>query len=252
LSLATAYANAVAGYALNEASGNALDSIGSNDLTQNGTVGAVTGKLDGARGNYSGSNYFDKADNATLSAGDIQLVLRCWVKLNSKGGTMCFAGKGNVSAVGTGEYMLLYGAGSDRLAFAVSDGSGFTTVSANNLGSPATGTWYLLHGWHDSVNNVLGISVNAGTADTVSYSTGIQDGTNNFIVGNDTDHSRALDGYVDDVVLVKNYILDATDRTADYNGGTGVRFADWPNSSVIVPRKPSLVYPESPLVLFEE
>ncbi len=36
-----------------------------------------------------------------------------------------------------------------------------------------------------------------------------------------------MDGLLDDVVLLQGYILNAGQRTLDYNGGTGVAFEDW-------------------------
>jgi len=34
-------------------------------------------------------------------------------------------------------------------------------------------------------------------------------------------------------VLLKNYVLDATERTEDYNSGTGVAFADWLGAAAV-------------------
>ena len=69
---------------LDEASGSAVDSHGSNTLTQTGTVGAATGKIDGAR-DFSTSNYFSIASNASLSTGDISFSLACWAKFDALG-----------------------------------------------------------------------------------------------------------------------------------------------------------------------
>ena len=50
--------NVFASYAMDEASGNLVDRKGTYNLTQNGTVSSQTGKISGARGGYSDSNYF--------------------------------------------------------------------------------------------------------------------------------------------------------------------------------------------------
>jgi hypothetical protein len=42
------------------------------------------------------------------------------------------------------------------------------------------------------------------------------------------------DGWIDDVVVLKNYFLDATERSDDYNSGTGVAFADWAGAAATV------------------
>ena len=67
---------------LDEASGDALDSHGTNNLTVNGSIGTAAGKIGSARDlESSGSDqYFSLADNASLSTGDIDFSVAGWVK----------------------------------------------------------------------------------------------------------------------------------------------------------------------------
>ena len=61
---------------LDEASGNATDSHGTNTLTDTNTVTSVAGKINTAR-YFTNANteFFTLADNASLSTGDIDFTI---------------------------------------------------------------------------------------------------------------------------------------------------------------------------------
>ena len=64
--------NLISAWELSEASGNAIDSHGSNDLTDNGSVGTGTGLVYGTARHFDGSDDgFNIIDNTDLSVGDI-------------------------------------------------------------------------------------------------------------------------------------------------------------------------------------
>lgn len=231
MSLADLVSSAVAHWSLDEASGNRADSVGSNTLTDNNTVGSTTGKFSNAADFIRTNNeYLSITDNTDLSMGDIDFTLRAWVKLDSKADTVVFIGKWR-SSDDNREYAILYNSGTDKFSlFVSSDGTsgGVSTLDAANFGSPSTGTFYLIHAWHDATNNELGISVNAGTADTKSHTTGVNDGTADFhISGLEGTTSNDLDGAVDDAVILKNVVMSSAERTEDYNSGAGVKFEGW-------------------------
>lgn len=72
----------VAYWSLDEASGNAIDAHGSNDLTDNNTVGTAAGKVGNAR-NFNGSDeYFSSATNPVN--GSAAFSISAWVK-NTRG-----------------------------------------------------------------------------------------------------------------------------------------------------------------------
>jgi hypothetical protein len=217
--------NLTAYWSCDEASGNLLDSHGGNDLTDNNTVGSGTGKVSGGRDfEADSSEYFSIADNADLSTGDIDFTLQAWVQLESKGSVRVIVGKW--PAVGNFEYLLYYDSGADRFTAVVSsNGSNVISVVANNLGSPSTGTWYLIHFWHDSVNNLIGISANAGAADTTAHSGGVRDGNGPLNVGrNDDGDTHFWDGLIDEIGFWKR-VLTSDERTELYNGGSGRDYA---------------------------
>ena len=225
MSLADAAAFAVAAWALDEASGTRFDQVGSSDLTDINTVGSNTGKLDTAADfEASNSEALTVPDNADLSMGDIDFMVRFWVKVESLTAAHEIIVKGDLFGY---DYRLVVGG--VGLIWSVVDGSGNEPQASHATLTP--GTWYLIHCWHDSSGNEIGICVNAGTAVVTSHSTGVRDSNGPFNLGARY-HSgigvfNPFDGLIDDVVVLKNYILDADERTEDYNGGDGIAFADW-------------------------
>lgn len=217
---------------LDEASGDALDASGSNTLTETGgPIASGTGKISGDRTFVrASSQYFTKADNADLSSGDIDITLQAWVKLTDTGTTGVIVCKGvdvGSNTASTFEYAIYYAGGANRFVFRVLGGGTNDLVTANTFGALATGTWYHVIGYHDSVNNVIGIAVNAGTPDTAAHSAGIQDSTGNFYLGRDgTAGQRFFNGELDEVGLWKR-VLTSAERTSLYNSGAGLAYSSF-------------------------
>lgn len=213
--------NLVSYWALNEASGNALDSHSTNDLTDNNTVGSATGKVGNAR-DFEADNLelFTKADNADLSTGDIDFHLSGWVQFESQTSTRMIVMKGN-DLNGTYEYCVFNFGGS--LFFRVESGAASVDVGSSSL---ANGTWYKFDAWHDSVNNQIGISLNNGTPVTASYSGGVTDNAQAFQIGNDSSLGRPHDGLIDEVGFWKR-VLTSDERTDLYNAGNGLSYDDF-------------------------
>jgi hypothetical protein len=217
--------NLVSVWALDESSGNALDSFGTNTLTEtSGTIDAATGKLSGARDFELGdTEYFTIADNASLSTGDIDWTFAVWVNMESLPAAATIAVKGNGSGF---EWILDYvGGGTTRFRLRVFAAAGFGTngtVQADNFGAPSTGTWYLITCGHDSVNNLVFIAVNAGTRNTSSYSSGSYDSTGAFFLGNDP-FNAYYDGLLDEAIFWKR-VITTTEATQLYNAGAGLAY----------------------------
>jgi hypothetical protein len=209
----------IAYWSLDEASGNALDSHGSNDLTDNNTVGSATGKVGNARDFEQGNEEnFSRADNTDLSTGDIDFTFNVWVKLESKAGGNIVVAKWDA---GQFEFELFYAIADDNWRWLLSfDGSNQKIIESANNSAPATGVWQMLTVWHDSVNNVGGIAINAGTPVTSSHTTGVRDGTSAFRVGMLTGSSNAFDGLIDELGFWKR-VLTSAERTELYNNGSG-------------------------------
>lgn len=212
---------------LDESSGSGVDSRGSNTLAQTGTVGAATGKIDGAR-DFSSSNYLSIASNASLSTGDISFSLACWAKFDSFGALrplMC-----KWSAFGQNEYELAYSVGLGKMFFGVSSGgSDENYIAADTYGTPSTGTWMFVIAWHDADADTINIQIDDGTVDSTSYSSGVVAGTSAFQIGaKDTGGGspKYMDGLIDQARLWKR-VLTADERTQLYEeGASSGRSAD--------------------------
>jgi hypothetical protein len=205
---------------LDEASGNALDAHGSNELTEtSGTIASTTGIINGARDiEAADTEYFNLADNATISAGDIDLTWQVWVNLESKSGDMFIVNKWGTSNF---EYRIYYDSSSDRFVFGVStNGTNEVTVPADNLGAPSLSTTYHILAWHDATANTLNIRVNNGTVDSTSHSGGIRDGSSPLRFSHSFDW---LDGWIDEIGLWKR-VLTSEEQDALWNSGSGLSY----------------------------
>lgn len=212
----------VAYWDLDEASGTRVDDPGANDLTDNNTVTSNTGIISNA-GQFTAANseYLSRSDNTDLSTGNIDFTFVAWAYLDSKGANRSIVSKYSSSA--NREYNVYYGTTADRFIFEVSnDGTAVTTVTANNLGIPATSTWYFVVAWHDATNDTLNIQVNNGTVDSVSYSAGVFDSTAPFMIGA-RNGAMFWNGRIDEVGFWKR-TLTAGERTQLYNSGAGCTY----------------------------
>jgi hypothetical protein len=213
---------------MDDALGPRCDSVGSNDLTDLGQVGSVTGKL-GKAAQFAAANngYLKRVSNADLTTGNIDFTIAAWVKLENKSAPAEMA---IVSKYGAGsfpnfqlEYYLGYHPPLDEFFFRVSpDNQNATVVQAQDI-TPVTGIWYLLVAWHNAISDTLNIQVNNGPVNSLSYSSGVATSTSPFMVGASSSGAGitdVLNGVVDEVGLWKR-VLTADERTELYNSGQG-------------------------------
>ncbi len=215
--------NLVAYYKLDEASGNATDALGANDLTNTNGVTAATGKVSGARSFAAASSqYLTHASNASFVTGDIDFTVAGWVNPTTTGSFPVIANKGWAGSGSTREW-ILYINGTPQFEFSVekADGSGSAAVQWGT--GPSTSTWYHVVAWHDSVNNQLCIAVNNGTPVTSSYSAGVSTGTGAFQLGRSEGQSIFWNGLIDEFGFWKR-VLTSGERTSLYNGGNGFAY----------------------------
>jgi hypothetical protein len=217
----------IAYWSLGEASGNALDSHGSNHLTEtSGTIDATAGKVGGCRDFEAGdTEYFEIADNVDLSTGDVDWTWAGWVNAETLAANPVIAHKGWINTPdGNSEWILFYNTSTSRFNF-VKRVAASVTLVATTFGAASTGTWYFVVMWHDAVNNLMGISINDGTADTTSSSTGLNDGNRAYQIGASSLQALYWDGLIDEVGFWKK-VLTSGERTWLYNSGNGRSYAD--------------------------
>lgn len=221
-------ANLVGYWPLDEASGNAIDAHGSNDLTDTNTVGAGTGVVSGARDfDEANSEYFTIADNADLSMGDIDFTISCWVNLDNWRNHVFVGKASNPYSTADVEYCLLYNQATSQFDFVVSDGATKTSASVSMF---VFGSWIHLCAWHDSVNNTVNLSVNNGTPASAAHSAGVSNGTYPFRIGHADQVWSYTNGLIDEVAVWKR-LLTADERTWLYNEGNGRSYAEFTDTN---------------------
>lgn len=230
--------NLVGYWGLDEASGanDALDKhTGARTLTQVASPGSSTGKVYAGARTFNGSTqYFNRASETALQGGDNDLTVSAWVYLTSTAADQIIV----IKAESNEEYYLYYQSSSNRFVFVVNDGAGtYTEVLANNFGAVSTSTWYFVSGSHNATSNQISVSVNAGTADTASHSTGMASTSSIFFVGCVVSSSTViapLTGRIGPVMLWKSAagsggVLTSTQITQLYNSGNGLAYASFDN-----------------------
>ena len=229
--------NLVSHWRLNESSGNRADAHGTNTLIPAIGVGNGTGLL-GTCANFdvtAGKIALTLASNTSVQTGDIDFTAALWVNALTFDST----GSTEVSWIlskrdGTKhEFQLQWrgtaggGPAAPRFRWGVfNESASQSQVDANNLGTPATGTWYFIIVWHDSVNDVIGIQVNNGTANTAAHSTGVA-ASNSPVYFSGRPGSVAADdhwdGRMESASLWKR-ILTTAEKTTLYNAGASLAY----------------------------
>lgn len=214
---------------LNEASGNAVDSHGSNTLTEtSGTIASGAGKIDSSRDFESGdTEYFEHSDNSDLSTGSTDFTVCFWAKGESLINNMCAVTKGGFSAM-THEYAIYVNtSGSAKFRFTV---GGYSLTILDSTTTISAGNWYFVVCWYNDSGPTLNIQVNNSGVDSVDYYYGMMDTTTAFRIGAST-AGLYWDGLIESVSFFKR-ILTSDERTQLYNSGNGLDYDDFvPTSS---------------------
>ncbi len=206
---------------LNEASGNALDGHGSNNLTEtSGTIDSAPGRIHKARDFELGdTEFFALADNASLSVtAGTGFTWSVWVNFESLpaggGNEMAFVGKSDFGALT--EY-LLYSQFDGKFVFFAGNGAG---GGANAIygAIPVTGVWHNVIGWYDPAGGgTNNIQVNNDTPVSAANVGGIFDGTTEFRMGAAANNTRYFDGLMEEVYFWKR-VLTSDERTGVFTG----------------------------------
>jgi hypothetical protein len=220
------HANSPIAYSLAESSSWRYPGLFGGRLTDNNTVTSNTGAVGTAAAFASASSEtLSRTDNAIYDfTGALTISLK--VYLTDKSSNRGLIGKWN----GTGNqrsYAVAYDQASDRFIFTVSpDGTSASAVvvSADNFGSPSTGTWYDILCTHDPVNDVITIRVNNGTANSQAHAGNIYNSSADFTIGRARSASDYHNGRIDEVLLYGS-VATTGEASAIYNGGSGRRFS---------------------------
>lgn len=212
-------------WSMDASSGNETGLENSNVLVDNNTVGTAAGIISTSRDFVlANSEYFDIADATATTAGlagsDRDFSITCWVYF-----TALNAGhQGVVSKFknGVSGYVLYNPSTSTNLRF-LARGSGSQALPTIGI---SAATWYFVHCYHDSVNNEVGMSLNAGSYTTNGLPLGVGDGAeNDFYVGNGSVGAWPHDGRLDQVCFWDSTLLSGSQISDLYNGGSGVAYS---------------------------
>jgi hypothetical protein len=211
---------------LDESSGNAIDSHGTNHLTDMNTVGAATGKINGGRDFVpANTEYFTLAHNSSLAL-ETSFSFQAWVKLDDINNYRVITAKVSPTIY---EYIFSYWDSPGRFTLELysTDNDDYAVVH-DTFGTKSTGVWYLVHAWYDYAAGQIGISVNAGTPNTAAFAFPVSGNTQPFSLGASLDGGSGTpvypwDGLIDEVSFWKR-VLSADERTELYNGGDGLPY----------------------------
>jgi len=211
---------------LEEASGTRVDSHGSNDLTDNNTVGQATGiQGNGADFEDSNSEYLSITDASQSGLGLTgDFTISAWVKPES-----ILPGDGNRPIVDKNNCYSLRlerftGTFNNNIVLIIWGTSGICRFKSTTQLS--VGTWYHIVASFDASASSMEIYIN-GTEEGVSVNTGatnVRTLTEFFSIGG-TDYMPfdSFDGIIDEVG-VWNRILTSSEATALYNSGAGIPY----------------------------
>lgn len=211
--------NLVSYWKLDEASGNAADSVGSNTMTNNGTTGYTSCLINNGidLGTANTTKYFKRTDSLGLTQGGNR-TFSCWMKIRTEPtGTMAYDFLTINFAGASGYYM--------RFAYYIDAGTRYVTD-----GGRKTGTEYAVNlgttNWHHLVYALSGTNFTI-YVDGVSRMTGTTQTANvassSFTFGAGSDGSRLANAYMDEIG-VWSRALSATEVKILYNGGQGLQY----------------------------
>lgn len=212
--------NLVAYWKLDEASGTRSDSAGSNNLTDNNTVGAETAKINnGARFIRANTEYLSVADNATLSTGDSDFSVSMWVSTTNPSQQQYLIGKFQNS--GNFEWIAYIYSGNMNFSI-YNNGTGSLSKSIAASISSTVMTHFVFV--HDTTNNNFYIYKNGLIASSDTITLTIADTTADFRIGDlYSGGVFATDGLVDEVAFFRR-ALSSGEAATLYNGGAGCAY----------------------------
>jgi hypothetical protein len=212
-------------WALDEASGSRVDSHGTNDLTDNNTVGSTTGILSTA-GDFVAANneYLSHASNSDLVVGDEDFTLMAWIYVTATFGGVQRRIVSKRSANNNCDYDLSASAATDcSPVFEIRNSAG-SGVSLTYTPALAFDAWHLIFAWHDSVNDLIYVQADNGTPDSAATGGIVPGGSGEFRIGQLAQVSRPWDDLIDEVGFWKR-VLTSDERTELWNGGAGRDYA---------------------------
>lgn len=213
--------NLISYWKLDEASGARADSHGSNNLTDNNTVGSAAGIINNCADFIStNSEFLSHASNASLEmSGNTDFSISGWVKITTIQSQSLITKDDD--AANSRDYTFDY-LGAGGLRFYIKGGSTYICDSV----SITIDTWHFIVAWYDSSNGQLHLRIDDTTTyNSVTGATGTDASAAQFRIGareylGFEDYSDAL---IDEVGIWKR-VLSSQEITDLYNSGAGLTY----------------------------
>jgi hypothetical protein len=221
----------VAYWKLDEASGNALDAHTNGlTLTQSGSPGSAAGKVYASARVYGQNVHHRRASETLLQIADNDWTMAAWFNTKTLTNNTGPWGKyGSTSANGC--YYCVWYALNLGIGFNKADNSAIVQIDLGNV-LAAVDTWHFLVAWHDSVNDIVGASLDGAVPVTKAIVGGVRSNADVFSVGSYYGGTGIEDwrDRVGPVAMWKSAAggggcLSAAQRLALWNGGAGLAYA---------------------------
>lgn len=217
-------ASGLVGYwKLDEGSGVRADQIGGNNFSSvNGVSSALGVKAGAAQFVKADGTYLTAPDSPELSMGPgVSFTVSAWVYHIAGGSGAGIVTKATGTGSQTAEYALWLDTGS-RVAFYLADGTNHTVL---NSAAISPDTWHFVVASYDAVTNQMAISIDNGTPDTATNTTGSYDSVAALQIGTwSTTAAHVFTGRVDEVGIWKR-VLTSQERNDLYNNGNANTYA---------------------------
>jgi len=218
--------NLVSYWKLDESSGDASDSVGSNTLTNNNSTAFATGKINNGADFESGSSNYLSSASASFDISDA-LTISGWINPESTPGSGTWRGivSKYTSSFGLNSYLFWYynNGGTPQINASISgDGSTLKTTSYNV--TLTTGTWYhVAMVYIPSVSITLYLNGVQVAINTTSIPASIDVNTGIDLLVGTGEATNYFDGMIDEVGIWSR-ALTADEVTSLYNGGSGIQY----------------------------
>ena len=182
-----------------------------------GGAGAVAAPTAASQFTAANSEYLSVANDANLQFGDEDFTIACALYLDSTGEPYRIPmGKWNDSA-NVREWTFYFNDATAKYGFFVSS-NGTANNGVFTSSTISTGAWHYIVGVHDSVNNLLKISIDGGAFATAAYSAGCNANTSPFRFGASATATEFWDGRICKGSVWRR-ALSAAEAAQLYNSG---------------------------------
>lgn len=216
-------------FKLDEASGTAVDALGTRNLPNYGNpVGTAAGKINTSRNFPGGNAYFYSLSATDFSPGSNHFFFSLWAKAGNL--TQGQSDTGLLSKTGTAnnkQWILFYKNRTRKptLAVSLNDANGFSVVATTAFAD--TTTWYFIAGGWDGTN--IKISVNGGPYATTAFAGPVAPtGNIPFTIGLEIGSGGGWLGQIDEVAIwIGRNDLSISEVQQLYNNGAGLPFSSF-------------------------